>query len=154
MRVALALIAASMSVGCAGTRPAMMEFADERGRWVVEVHAAELELDGWSVAVTEAELSDAFDPPKLYKLVLEITNTSESDPLILEPMEIYLHALRRSLVELGPYETISLAPGETAVMEYAPGARAPVTAYPFVINVTVFGDEELSETRHVTLTLY
>lgn len=132
----------------------MMEFSDEQGEWLVEIAGAQLQMDRWSVAVTDAEVNVLHDVPKLEKLELEIANTSDSDSLVLAPQEIYLESLGRSLVELGPYEKVVLSPGETAVMDYSPGVRAPVTAYPFVVKVTVFGDEDLSDPRSVTLTLY
>lgn len=149
------LLTVVLLAGCVRrTRPAMMEFSDEQGEWVVEIVGAQLEMDGWSVAVTDAEVNVVGDAPKLEKLELEISNTSDSDKLVLAPREIYLEAIGPSLVELGPYETVVLSPGETAVMDYSPGVRAEITGYPFVINVTVFGDEDFSDPRSATLTLY
>ncbi|MGC9455383.1 MAG: hypothetical protein ACP5HU_11040 [Phycisphaerae bacterium] len=156
MRAILAaVLTGALLAGCGlRTRPAMMEFSDDQGQWLVEIHGAKIERDGWSLAVTEAKVNDVSEVPKLDKLTMEIWNTSDSRPLVLAPKEIYLHGLRGSMVELGPYETVVLSAGESAAMEYAPGVRAPVTGYPFVINVTVFGNEDLTDPRTVEITLY
>ncbi|MFP3937856.1 MAG: hypothetical protein ACLFVW_05905, partial [Phycisphaerae bacterium] len=129
MRVTVtAMLTVALLTGCVQrTRPAMMEFSDEQGEWLVEIAGAQLQMDRWSVAVTDAEVNVLHDVPKLEKLELEIANTSDSDSLVLAPQEIYLESLGRSLVELGPYEKVVLSPGETAVMDYSPGVRAPVT---------------------------
>ncbi len=135
------------------TRPAMMEFSDDRGDWVVEVRGAQLEMDGWSLAVMDSEVGKARNLPQLQKLVLEITNTSRSEPLVLEPDEIFLEGLRAA-VPLGPYRTIVLAPGDSAVMEYDPGRRAPIVAYPFVVKATVFRGEGFEDPQTAELALY
>jgi hypothetical protein len=131
-----------------------MEFAGEQGQWQVDLHSAELTLDGWSLRVMETAVNAVSEVPRLEKLVLEVTNTSDTEPLVLEPREIYLDGVGPSLEPLGPQETMVLAPGEAGVMTYDPGVRAPLTAYPFTLHVTVFRDEHLALPRSATITLY
>ena len=159
MRVLSAALLAGALAGCGAmvpgrTRPAEMEFESEQGTWRTELRAAELELDGWSLRVAEATVNAVSEVPRLETLVLEITNASQNGPLVLEPMEIYLHGIGRDITPLGPGETMVLAGGETVVMCYDPGVRAPLLAYPFVVDVTVFRGPGYSDPRRVTFTLY
>jgi hypothetical protein len=92
--------------------------------------------------------------PRLETLVVEVTNASGDELLVLEPREIYLDGVGPSVEPIGPPETLVLSPGETGVMAYDPGIRAPLLAYPFTLHVTVFRDRNLGRPRSATVLLY
>jgi hypothetical protein len=156
---AAALLAGAMLCGCGAmatdrTRPARMEFAGERGPWRVEIRSAELTLDDWSLCVADATVNAVSEVPRLETLVVEVTSASGDELLVLEPREIYLDGVGPSVEPIGPPETLVLSPGETGVMAYDPGIRAPLLAYPFTLHVTVFRDRNLGRPRSATVLLY
>jgi hypothetical protein len=161
MRVAGALLAAAAALaGCdagpfARTRPVALELTTPDGRWRVEgAERITLEGSGWEVSVADSAVAMHSPVPMLEKLVLEVRNTSPSQPLYLEAGEIVLSGLGGASVPLGPRGTKVLRPGESEAITYAPGLRAEVLPHPFVVRVTVFRRAGFADPQRAVLRLY
>jgi hypothetical protein len=142
MRIAALTLLLAFVGGCTVptslSRPGRLSLPAEEGRWRAPASGAVLELTGWEVRVLEAQVADSARAPLLERLVLEVVNTSETEPLFIEPDEISVRDFAGRAVSLGPKDPVVLRRRDRLELRYTPGLRAEILPYPFAVSVTVF----------------
>jgi hypothetical protein len=144
-------------VGCLYQRPTRgvsLELATAGGDWLVEaVRGATLKLKGWEVRILDSKVATAPQIPMLERLILEIVNTSPSEPLVLERGKVRLTGFTAPLL-VGPPQRAVLGYNESQVVTYDPGLRAPILPYPFKVRISVHRRSDPKDFQDIVLTLY
>ena len=124
--------------GCSGSaRTISMELAAPEGVWRLDgIETASLDLSGWRIRVVDSKVATFSAVPLLETLVLEITNTSAVEPLVVPVDAVKIGGLTDTLF-IGPIEEVVLRSHQSRIVAYRPGLRAQHTAYPFDVRVTV-----------------
>ncbi len=154
------VLTACVLLGCGGclfqrpTRGVSLELATAGGDWRVEgVQGATLMLKGWEVRILDSKVATAPQIPMLERLILEIVNTSPSDPLVLERGKVRLTGFTAPFF-VGPPHRAVLGCNESQVVTYDPGLRAPVLPYPFKVRISVHRRSGPKDFQDIVLTLY